>query len=50
MAWTLHGVVEDVVDARVVRELAQNVRLDEDRLHLVGRREALELAVADGSH
>mmetsp|Transcript_5770 Transcript_5770/g.19022 ORF Transcript_5770/g.19022 Transcript_5770/m.19022 type:complete len:576 (-) Transcript_5770:69-1796(-) len=43
-------VVEDVVEAGVVAELAHDVGLDEDGLDLVRGREALELPVRDGPH
>ena len=43
-------VVEDVVDARVVRQLAQNVGFHKHGLDLVGGREALELPVRDRPH
>ena len=33
-----------------MRELAEDVRLDEDGAHLVGAREALDHAVGDGAH
>eukprot|EP00754_Rhynchopus_humris_P032169 Rhum_TRINITY_DN15381_c8_g1::Rhum_TRINITY_DN15381_c8_g1_i1::g.154768::m.154768 len=41
-------VLEDVLDARQVAELTQDVRLDEHRPHLRARREPLHLVVGDG--
>ena len=43
-------VVEDVVDARVVRQFAQNVGFHKHGFDFIRRRKPFELAVADRSH